>query len=808
MNALLIKQLDQINKLISGLKGEYSDLDRLMELSRTLDLLGHQLKTFPVKEFSGKREWAENNLRQDAVFYYNQQFQMIRFAGSVNNLAVGNNMNSLPDIESLFTKQGFDEFKEKTNLLIKTGNPQSFHSDIYSKNDILLPVHFLLENVQVGNNDHFISAGMVFTSQTPSEIENYRDILVENIPGIDLYLFDTSYRFILAGGREKRRMDLTNADFLGKTLFEVYNEKTVKLLFPFYRNALDGNESEGEVRIKGRVYQIQATPVLGIDKRIIGGALISQDLTVEKEIEKNLLKAKKEAEESNKAKTIFMANMSHEIRTPLNAIIGFSGLLQKTELTQEQKKFTQMVKQSSQHLLSVVNEILFLFKFGMGKVYIENIPFNIRELVNEVHESILFKANEKNISIITDVARNIANVMIGDPIRVKQILMNLAVNAIKFTEKGEIKIQVIREKLTRKDVFLRFDVIDTGIGIPKEDIEYIFDEFAQLKLSKNTNNRGIGLGLTIVKKLVNLLHGRLNVESTIGEGSKFTVVLPFKRTYLAEKPLPARNYELRFNLLKGKKILYADDDKNNILLGEWILKTWDIDYNIALDGGEALEQMRQKKFDIVLLDIRMPVLKGTEVVEQVRADKNNPNVDTKILAVTANVMDSEILHYLKSGFNGFILKPFDEELLYNKICNTLELEKNPIEEKPLITEAHGKELLFDTSMLLKTTGGNIEFFNKMLDTFITNARDTSENFRELQKLNQWTELGEKAHKAIPSFSFFKLTGIVEDLSKIENLTLREKRIEDIAPLARKVSADIDKVIDMAQKSYLKQEAGL
>ncbi len=802
MNELLTKQLEQINKLLSGLKGEYSDLERLMELGRSLDLLGHQIKMLPKAGFSEEKEWSDSSLSQDALFYYNRQFKMIRFFGSLNNLAGSSNKDALPEIENLFTTKGFDEFKERTQLLHKTGSPQSFHSEIYSKNGILLPVQIILENVQIGSNGNIFSAGMVYSSQTPAEIENYRDILIENIPGIDLFLFDTSYRFIMAGGREKSRMGLTNADFLGKTLFEMYNEKTMKLLFPFYRNALDGIESEGEVRIKRRVYHVQATPVLGMNNHVIGGTLISQDITVEKEIEKNLLKSKKEAEESNKAKTIFMANMSHEIRTPLNAIIGFSGLLQKTRMTEEQKKFSQMINQSSEHLLSVVNEILFLFKFGMGKVYIEHIPFNIYDLVRDVHESLSLKANEKNISFKIDMARNVAKVMIGDPVRVKQILMNLASNAINFTWKGEVKIHVIREKLTKTDVYLRFDVTDTGIGIPQEDVGIIFDEFAQSKLSKNTNNKGIGLGLTIVKKLVHLLHGRLYVESTVGEGSKFTVVLPFSRTHLAENPSPAKNYELDYNLLEGKKILYADDDENNILLGEWILNSWNIDYNIARDGGEALSLMHQKKFDIVLLDIRMPVLKGTEVTEQVRADQNNPNVNTKILAVTANVMDSEIQHYMKSGFNGFILKPFDEELLYNKICNALELESNSMKEKPMINKAKEEENEFDTSILLKTTGGNTEFFNKMLDTFIMNARDTSENFRKLQESNQWTVIGEKAHKAIPSFSYFKLTGIVEVLTKIENLALREKKMQDIAPLATKVSAEIDKVVEIAQKSYL------
>lgn len=802
MNELLTKQLEQISSLISGLKGEGADLERLKELSRSLDVLGHQIKTNHLDGFPGNKVLSDYGIHQDAVFYYNIDFQMIRLAGAWNKITGNIEKNTLPDIKSLFTPEGFEEFADKTFRLLETNEPQAFKGEILSKSDILLPVHFLLEKIKLGNAVEGISAGMVYLNQTPSELENYRQILLENIPGIDLYLFDTTFRYIMAGGREKSSMGLTNSDFIGKKLFDVYNQKTVKRLFPFYRNALDGIESEGEVRIKGKVYLIQATPVFGLNNQIIGGALISQDVTIEKEIEKNLLTAKKEAEESNKAKTIFLANMSHEIRTPLNAIIGFSGLLSKTELDANQRKYAQMIRQSSEHLLSVVNEILFLFKYGMGKVYIEKTPFNIHELIAGVYESLSFRANEKNLTFQTDIGRNVGKIVVGDPFRVKQILMNLAGNAINFTEKGTVTIQVFREKLTRKDVFLRFDITDTGIGIPQADLEYIFDEFAQSSVSRKINNKGTGLGLTIVKKLVELLNGRLYVESTEGQGSKFTVVIPFIRPHLSENPVPARNYELKYNLLQGKKILYADDDKNNILLGESILQLWNVDYRIATDGGEALDFLQKEKFDIALLDIRMPVAKGTEVAQKIRKDRKSLNYATRMLAVTANIMDSDILEYLKSGFDGFILKPFDEEILYNKICNTLELEVKSTEEKPQLPQGKEKELQFDTTMLLKTTAGNTTFFNKMIDTFITNAKETQESFLELQKDQRWTEIGELAHKAIPSFSYFGLKEIVEKLSRLENMILRENKNNEVVPLATEVSGEIEKVLELAEKSRL------
>ncbi|MFW6290293.1 MAG: histidine kinase dimerization/phospho-acceptor domain-containing protein, partial [Mariniphaga sp.] len=403
MKDILTKQLEQISKLIKRLEGADTDIDRLTELSQSLELLSHQVKTFHLDSFSGDREFPDHGILQDAVFYYNTQYQIFRIAGALDKIIDTSVNTALPEVSSLLPAADFEVFRQKTELLLKSGEPQSFILEILSKAGLKLPVYFLLEKITIGESLEAVSAGMVFSSQTPSELESYREILIENIPGIDVYLFDPSFRFVLAGGREKKRMGLLNSDFIGKTLFEIYDEKTVKRLFPFYRNALDGNESEGEVRIKGRIYFVHSTPVFGLARQVVGGALISQDVTVEKEVERNLLKAKKEAEESNNAKSIFMANMSHEIRTPLNAIIGFSELLAKSVLTPEQEKYCRLISTSSEHLLSVVNEILFLFKYGMGKVYIEKVPLNVSELINNVHESLNLRAKKKKLLFDTQI---------------------------------------------------------------------------------------------------------------------------------------------------------------------------------------------------------------------------------------------------------------------------------------------------------------------------------------------------------------------------------------------------------------------
>ena len=559
------------------------------------------------------------------------------------------------------------------------------------------------------------------------------------------------------------------------------------------------------MRINDKIYFIHATPIIGLSGKVVGGALISQDISAEKEIEKNLLKAKKEAEESNNAKSIFMANMSHEIRTPLNSIIGFSELLNNTKLTAEQRNYSQLIRQSSEHLLSVVNEILFLFKYGMGKVYIEKVPMNIHEVVENVWESLILRAEEKGLKFEYTVNDTVPSILIGDPFRLKQIIMNLAVNAIKFTDQGKVAIQVAKERVTTKKVYLRIEVADSGMGIKKEDLDIIFDEFSKLRYQNPKNSKGAGLGLSIVKKLVELLNGRIQVESTPGSGSRFTVILPFQKPQPDKDAVPEKRYDIETNLLKGKRILYADDDENNIFLGESILKKWQVDYKLAHDGGEAFELLKQHEFDVILLDIRMPVMMGTEVALKVRNDQSNLNHKTKMLAVTANIMESDILTYLKSGFNGYILKPFGEEYLYSKICNLLKINSN----KKIMESIDGHDNInevvkaFDTTLLLKTTGGNIEFFNKMIDTFIINAMETARNFIELKADEKWTEIGEQAHKAIPSFSYFGLTKIVSNLTKIENMVLREKNYKSIGKLATSTSEDIASIIPIAEKAKLK-----
>lgn len=809
MKNYLHTHLDQIMKLVSSLKDGDIDAEKLTELDKSLELLSHRIKTARLDACGRDPVNQDQGKKLDSIFYFDHDYRILRFAGSLENIFSSAEDEVLPLVSSLFTPDDFEYFMERTKELLHTNKPQSFDSKIISKNKLLLPVHFLLEKVSFGQGPESIAAGMLFYQQSPSELNDYKEILLENLPGLDVYLFDKDFRHVLAGGREKERLKLTNADFTGKTLFEVYDEITRNRLYPFYRKALDGKVTEGEIILKGHVYFISASPVYGIDKQVVGGALISQDITKEKEIEKNLIKAKKNAEESDRAKSLVLANMSHEIRTPLNAIIGFTGLLSKTEMTPKQKKFSKLINQSTRHLLSVVNEILFLFKLGMGKVYIEEVPFNTKELVHNVHDSLFLRAKEKKLSFGVRIGKNIPEIVIGDPFRIKQILINLTGNAIKFTDKGEVNIKISTEKETKRKVFLRFDISDTGIGISEDDLEIIFQEFMQSSHWGSKKNRiGAGLGLTIVRKLVDLLEGRLTVKSAINKGSTFSVVIPFGKAQIRESASSKQEYELEINLLKGKRILYADDDENNILLGESILSDWKVDYEIAYNGAEALKMLQKEKFDIALLDIQMPEYSGAEVVKMIRKQKGNPNLNTRMLAVTANIMENEIKEYKMSGFDDVIIKPFSEEALYSKICHLLDMDdrlQSRINKKPKNRKKNEVDDLFDTSELLKTAGGDFTFFNNMIDTFIDNATNTSRSFIRYSREGDWEEVGRKAHKAIPSFRYFRLTDLVTGLTELEKLGLHEKNYDPMEPLVNQLLREIDKIIYLARQAKIPEK---
>lgn len=629
---------------------------------------------------------------------------------------------------------------------------------------------------------------------------NFQSVVFDHLPEMDVFIFDNDYRYILAAGKEKERHHLSNADFLGKRMFDIFDKQTQRKIFPFYHKALNGESMEGEVRYKKDVYYLVAAPVKDHENKTVAGILVSQNVTSDKLLEESLIKSKEEAQRADKAKSIFLANLSHEIRTPLNSITGFTEQLEKTGLDVRQQKFVNLINNASEHLLYLVSEIVFLFKLGMGKVYIENIVFSMQELLNEIGDDYRKQAMKKNLDFTVEKDQNLPDVVLGDPFRLRQIIMNLLVNALKYTDEGSVKLRVKVLSEGKNKVEVLIEVSDTGIGIHEKDLPYIFDVFEQGNTRTEKIRGGAGLGLGICKKLIELFRGEIYVESKLNSGTTFFVRLPFVKSEKSKLKIKDKEYKLEDSLLAGKKILLADDDEHNLLLAEMILRSWQTDFILVKDGAEAIKMAEKEKFDLILLDIHMPNKDGVQVIKTLRSNNSALNYSTKVLALTANALKSDITRYLKTGFDDYVIKPFKEMELYNKLCNILKIGHAAQQEK--ITQNVSMEQTFtddsfDVQELNSTANGDDEFFNMMIDSFITNARNLLETFQLAIQQEDWREIGEKAHKAIPSFKFFKLNFISAQLERTEDVALRENRFSELPDLVSRLDLEIKKVIQQA-----------
>lgn len=501
-----------------------------------------------------------------------------------------------------------------------------------------------------------------------------------------------------------------------------------------------------------------------------------------KKYQKLLRSSKNSAEQLAKAKERFFANMSHEIRTPMNAISGFTKILLKSDLKNEQREQVDIINRSSEHLLKLLNDILDFSKLQADKLQLEETIFSPKELCHEVCMLLEDHARDKNLSLLEEYG-DLPEYVVGDPYRLKQILLNLLSNGVKYTESGFVKLHATAS--THSDqAKLKFVVKDSGKGISKQHQSKIFKEFEQSDAS--AFSKGTGLGLAITKRLVQLHKGAINLKSTEGKGTTVTVNIGY--TVSAEAPKPKETY-IYHDKLKGSKILVADDEPFNVKLLTTLLDKHSIQYDEAYNGAEALDLARKNTYDAALLDLKMPKMSGWEVVKAIRSE-DTPNKKIPVIALTATITKIDQEKSEAYGFDHIIRKPFDEKELFDLLINHSNQDQPvaPATETPADPEP---EVAVDLSSLFAM--GDQDFVDDMIETFITSAEQGWQKIEEAVAGQHYEETAITAHRIVAPARHFKATNLVKQLKTLEkradeqdpNLTP-----DDLPPIKKELQAVI------------------
>jgi PAS domain S-box-containing protein len=539
-------------------------------------------------------------------------------------------------------------------------------------------------------------------------------------------------------------MDFENGQ-VEKTISNTYKIKS-SLLFPVLFN----NEVIGVMQFlsskskKTDVNIIQMFESTGLQI----GAFIERKLA-----EEELLKAKKQAEESVISKDQFLANMSHEIRTPMNAIIGFTELLSQTGLNHLQKDYANSVKVAGENLLSIINDILDFSKIESGVVNIETSSSDVQLIMKNVYDLLKISANQKDLNFSFHFDSNIPQYLMCDALRLNQILINLVGNAIKFTENGSVEFSatLINSGSTYHQVL--FKVKDTGIGIQDEKKEKIFERFSQVNNAINRKYEGTGLGLSISKNLIQLMGGELELKSKEGVGSEFHFVLKLdigiKNETLKEKYQNQRSAHIRKPI-----ILVIEDNYLNQKLAKNVLNNFDFDVELAMNGQIGLEMLKVKNYDLILMDIQMPELDGYQTTKIIR---NTLKLNTPIIAMTAHSIVGEKEKCIAAGMNDFISKPFNPDTLYHKIINKLSkaLIGNTTEQTQ-IDSVEEPTLKINLNYLSELSAGNTNFELEMIQLFLKQIPEELQNIEQAIEFNDIQKLRDLCHKVKSSFDIFGL----------------------------------------------------
>jgi PAS domain S-box-containing protein len=587
--------------------------------------------------------------------------------------------------------------------------------------------------------------------------------------------------------------ELTRENLIGTDFFEYFTEpdkarEIYRQVFAegfvadFPLTIRDGKLTD--VLFNGSVYKDEKGMVIGV-------VVVARDITDHKRIEKELLIAKEHAELATKiaeeaqgkaeeatqiaenaviSKQQFLSNMSHEIRTPMNSIIGFTKVMLKTELTEKQREYLNAIKMSGDVLTVLIDDILDLAKVDAGKMVFEHKPFRITGSIFSMIQLFEPKIQEKNLQLIKNYDTNIPQVLLGDPVRLHQILLNLVSNSVKFTLNGSITIDVDMLHQDENEVIIEFKITDTGIGIAEDKIGHIFENFQQATSDTSRLYGGTGLGLAIAKQLTEQQGGTITVKSILDKGTTCSVIMPFLKVK-DELELEIETIEVDPEM-KGIKVLVVEDITLNQLLMKTLLDDYGFECDFAGNGKVAIEKLRNNTYDIILMDLQMPEMNGFEAAEHIRYHLNSK---VPIIALTADVTTADLRKCKAAGMNAYISKPVDEKLLYAKIIDLV--------KKRITVNEPVKPKCTDLTYLNNRTRANPALMKEMIRLYLDQTPVLIDIMKQSLADRDWDSMHSAAHKMIPSFSIVGIHKDFENMGKkIQEYAGTQQHLDEIPDL--------------------------
>lgn len=629
--------------------------------------------------------------------------------------------------------------------------------------------------------------------------------ILDNTPLI-IFIKDLNGRYLMVNKTYKEFFHQTEKDIIGKTDFELVAEESAiryREIDEYVAREQKNTEIEETVTRDGveKNLLIVKFPLFDKNNKIYGIGGIASDITERYLYGLHLIESKRRAEMAEQLQEQFLANMSHEIRTPMNGIIGMTNILMNTSMKPEQRDFLQVIKKSSDSLLILINDILDLSKIKAGKLRIEKIDFRLRETLENTISTFRNLINEKGLVLRISVDLDVPDRLVGDPHRLNQVLNNLLSNAIKFTPNGEIMVEIKAVKQVENEVELSFSVSDTGIGIPGDKLEYIFESFSQAESGTSRKFGGSGLGLTITQKLIELQEGTISVTSEEGAGTCFSFAIKYTKSKQATSILNPNKKQDSFNEdgLSGKRILVVEDNEANQKVIYHMLNKVGIETDLADNGKVAVQLLEDGfEYDLIIMDLQMPEMDGFETTSYIRQELG---INIPIIAMTASSLRNEKLKCLKLGMNEYMNKPFVPAELFRELRRfLLKKEGEPTPEKQ---DSHSvfTEKFYSLHHLIELD--DVDSLCEILELFLDSTPRMMGEINQAILDKNWEEVFQKSHKIKSSLGILQMNKLMSLMNKIESDAKERKNLDQIPNIFKQAETLFAQVYPMI-KAELKQ----